>query len=288
MSKLLLHAPAKINLGLEILRKRGDGYHDIKTVFCQVSLYDEIRIVRMPHFAKASRGEQNIIINCSDGTVPTNESNSVYKALKLLGVAPLRPSAGSGLRLGQGAKVYIKKNIPVRAGLGGGTADAAVVLKVFGSKDGLSIGSDVPYQMVGGTKLGEGRGEILSNLPSLAGINIVICVPEFGVETKWAYDNVDYSKIGKGKIEGLIRAVKKRDVFGIAKNLHNDFEYWVLPEYPEIMKIKKDMIKYGALGALMTGSGSGVFGVCGNAQTAKTVFEKMKKKYKKSFLVKIL
>lgn len=284
MSDFILYAPAKINLGLEILGKRADGYHNLKTIFCSVSLYDEIKITRLPHFSRLqrnSRGKQDdkIIVACEDRMVPTDERNSAYKALKLLGM---------------GAMVSIKKEIPVKSGLGGGSGDGAAVLKVLG-KDredlmemGLEIGSDVPYQIAGGTKIGEGRGEILSELPSLAGLNLVICVPNRGVETKWAFQNVNYSKINSGKIERLVMAVKNRDIFEIARNLHNDFEDWVLPKYPEIGDVKKNMLKYGAMGALMTGSGSGVFGIFENENKAKFAYEEMRKIYKKTFLVKVL
>jgi 4-diphosphocytidyl-2-C-methyl-D-erythritol kinase len=265
MSKIVLQAPAKINLGLEILRKRTDGFHDIKTVFCSVNLFDEIKIVE---------NLNNVIeIFCDDKEIPTDERNTVYKALKLLRI---------------GATVNIKKRIPAKAGLGGGSSDAGVVIKHYGGGNGIEIGSDVPYAVVGGTKLGEGRGEILSELPSLGGINMVISVAGVGVDTKWAYENVDYEKIGKGCIEKLILATKSQNVFEIAKNLHNDFEYWVLPKYPEILEIKESMIKYGALGSLMTGSGSGVFGICEDEQTARTVYNSMKKLYRKTFLVKVI
>jgi len=266
MDKLILQAPAKINLGLEILKKKGDGYHDIKTVFCQVSLFDEIEIIE--------NNIEKIEIYCDDELVPTDEKNSVFKALKLLGK--------------NGLSVNIKKRIPAKAGLGGGSSDAGVVLKVYGGGSGLEIGSDVPYAVYGGTKIGEGRGEILSDLPSLAGMDMVVCVPDVGVDTKWAYENVDYGRIGKGKIEGLIEAVKKQYLFEIAENLHNDFEYWVLPKYPVIRDIKENMIKYGALGSLMTGSGSGVFGICENEDKAKGVYLQMKKMYSKTFLVKVI
>lgn len=280
MSKLLLQAPAKINLGLEILRKRTDGYHDIKTVFCSVSLYDVIEITRLQ--------DDRIIVNSLGEDVPKDEGNTVYKVLKLLGI---------------GAEVYIKKNIPVKAGLGGGSGDAGAILKYFGRGDlALEIGSDVPYFIKGGTQIGEGRGEILTELPSLAGIDVVICVPEVGVETGWAYQNVDYNKINSGKIDELIKEVshfaprqargfagdREKNLKKICDNLHNDFEYWVLPKYPEILKVKEDMVKYGARGALMTGSGSGVFGICGDEGAARGVYEKMRKQYRKTYLTKIL
>lgn len=266
MSKICLQAPAKINLGLEILRKRKDGYHDIKTIFCSVNLFDEIEI---------EETFDNIIkIFCDDKSVPTDEENTVYKALKLLGK--------------NGVRINIKKRIPVKAGLGGGSSDAAALLKYYGSGDGLEIGSDVPYFVEGGTKIGERRGEILSDLPSLTGMNMVICVPDAGVDTKWAYENIDYSKIGKGRIDKLISAVKEKNLIKICENLHNDFEYWALKEYPIISEIKEKMVGFGAVGALMTGTGSGVFGVCDNEKTAKKVFEEMKKEYKKTFLVKVI
>lgn len=278
-----MRAPAKINLGLEILKKRPDGYHDLKTIFCQVSLYDTIIIDELT--------ENKIQIDCDYPGVPIDEKNTIYKAAFFL-------KEKSGVK--KGVVINIEKKIPIEAGLGGGSSDAAAALlglnrlwKLNLDLDelisiGLKIGADVPYPVVGGTKFATGVGEVFENLPSAAGMNLVICVPDFGVSTKWAFEHVDYKMMGKGKINALIKAIKKRDKEAIATNLHNDLEYWVFKRCPIIAEIKERLLGYGALGAVMTGTGSGVFGIYRNRERAKEIYKRLKKDFKKTFLVKTI
>lgn len=280
MSNLLLHAPAKINLGLEIIRRREDGYHDIKTVFCQVSLYDEIEIREIGEIG-------DIEVICDDENVPTDKRNTVWKAARLLG-------------LKTGLKIIIKKRIPVKAGLGGGSSDAAAVLKGLNSLWKLNfstkrlveiaaqIGADVPYPVVGKTQYATGIGEILEELPTLSDIKILICVPDGHIDTSWAFGQIDLSDMNSGRIEELIGAVKKRNLKEIGQNLFNDFEELACRKIPDIIAIKKIMLDNGALGAVLTGTGSGVFGIFEENFKREKAYKILKKDYKDTFLTETL
>jgi len=188
----------------------------------------------------------------------------------------------------------------VAAGLAGGSSDAAQTLlglnKIWNlglnTKDlikfGLKIGMDVAYQLVGGTKLATHLGEKFQNLPSLPKIYFVLSNPGINVSTKWAYQHVDYSQIGKEQLQELISGIKEGNIKKIAQNLHNDFEFWIPNFYPAIKKIKQKMIQSGALGAMMSGSGPTVFGIYENRQAALKTVEVLKKDYPKTYLVENL
>jgi len=283
MKKICLKAPAKINLGLSILGKLASGYHEVKFIFQQVSLFDRIYLQEMP--------KDEIRVYCNNQDVPLNQVNTVYQAALLV---------KKTMKIKSGIAVRIEKNIPVAAGLGGGSSNAAQTLlglnKIWNlglnTKDlvkfGLKIGMDVAYQLVGGTKLATHLGEKFQNLPSLPKIYFVLSNPGINVSTKWAYENVDYSQIGKEQLEELILGIKQGDVKKIALNLHNDFEFWVPNFYPAISKIKKKMIQSGALGAIMSGSGPTVFGICENRHSAFKTAEILKREYPQTYVVKNL
>jgi len=283
MKKICLQAPAKINLGLSILGKLASGYHEVKFIFQQVSLFDRIWLQEIP--------KDEIRVFCNQKDVPLNQVNTVYQAAMLI---------KKTMKIKTGLALNIEKNIPVAAGLGGGSTDAAQTLlglnKIWNlglnTKDllkfGLKIGMDVGYQLVGGTKLATHLGEKFQNLPSLPKIYFVLSNPGFDVSTKWAYQHVDYSQVGKKQLEELISGIKEGDVKKIAQNLHNDFEFWVPNFYPAVLKIKKKMIQSGALGAIMSGSGPTVFGICENYNAALKTAEILKKDYPKTYLVENL
>ncbi len=232
-------AYAKINLGLRILGKRSDGYHSISTVFHRIDLFDEI----------AFEPSSSLEVLSSSDLAPGGESNLCYKAasevLKFLGIQ-------------QGVRMSITKNIPVGAGLGGGSADAALVLKqlpaIFNKQMddetlhtiALQLGSDVPFFLRPGSAIGTGRGEILEYFPLSIPYYILLCYPNIHVSTAWAYQqiqNIDTSPVD----------------FSLT-NLTNDFEPYVFKEYPEIGRLKQLMLDNGAIVSLMSGSGSSVFG----------------------------
>lgn len=283
MNQIWLQAPAKINLGLAILGKLNSGYHEVKFIFSQVSLFDRIQLKEIP--------TNEIKIICNDQQVPTDKINTVYQAALLL---------KKMVKTQKGLEIKIDKQIPVAAGLGGGSSDAAQALiginKLWNVglnttdliKVGFKIGVDVCYQLVGGTKLATHLGEKLNPLPNLPQIHLVLTNPNIEVSTKWAYTNIDYSQIGKNQLDSLIDAVKNKDVKKIAKNLHNDFEFWVPNLVPVILKIKKKMLKQGALGAIMSGSGPTVFGVCENKAVALKVYNSLKKEFPKTYLAQTI
>lgn len=282
MRSVTLKAPAKINLGLSIIKKLKNGYHEIESIFSQVSLFDRIHLKEIP--------EDEIRVFCDDKNVPTDKFNTVYQAAMLL----------KKLGIKKGVEVKIEKKIPVGSGLGGGSADAAQTLlglnKLWNlglnTKDlmklGIKIGADVCYQLVGGTKLGKHLGEKLTPLPRLPKTTIILCNPGVPIESKWAYEHVEENKIGKEQIKDLLFAIRAKSIKAVAQNLHNDFEFWVPNFYPVISKIKKKMLSLGAMGAAMTGSGSTVYGLCPNYQTAKKIYQKLKKEYSRTYLVKTL
>lgn len=283
MKKICLQAPAKINLGLSILGKLACGYHEVKFIFQQVSLFDRIYLKEIP--------EDEIRVFCNQQDVPLNQVNTVYQAAMLI---------KKTMKIKTGIVLNIEKNIPIAAGLGGGSADAAQTLlglnRIWNlglnTKDlikfGLKIGMDVAYQLVGGTKLATHLGERFQNLPSLPKISLVLSNPGISVSTKWAYQHIDYSQIGKKQLEELILGIKERDILKIAQNLHNDFEFWVPNFCPAVLKIKKKMLQSGALGSIMSGSGPTVFGIFKNQKSAFKTAEVLKKDYPKTYVVENL
>ncbi|MBM3205254.1 4-(cytidine 5'-diphospho)-2-C-methyl-D-erythritol kinase [Candidatus Shapirobacteria bacterium] len=283
MKKIKLAAPAKINLGLSILKKLQSGYHEVRFIFQQVSLFDRIYLQEIKN--------DDIRVYCNHQDIPLNQINTVYQAAMLV---------KKTMKIKTGIAVNIEKNIPLAAGLGGGSSDAAQTLlglnKIWNlglnTKDlirfGLKIGMDVAYQLVGGTKLATHLGEKLQKLPVLPPIYLVLCKPNVEVSTHWAYQHVDYSQIGQKQLNELIEAIKQKDVKKIAQNLHNDFEFWVPNFYPAILKIKQKMLKAGALGAMMSGSGPTVFGICPNQATAGKIAQTLKKDYQQTFVVENL
>lgn len=283
---LILKAPAKINLGLSILRKLKNGYHEVELIFSQVSLFDRIYLLEIE--------ENKIIVFCDDKRVPLGEPNTVYRAAKLL---------KDKMGIKKGIEIKIEKRIPVAGGLAGGSSDAAQTLiglnKLWNLglnleelvKLGAKIGLDVCYQILGGTRQeiqGRQKRGRFTKLPKLPSTPVVICNPGIEIETVWAYRYVDYSKVGKRQLRELLWAIRKKDLSRVAQSLHNDFEYWVPRFHPVIKKIKHKMLKNGALGALMSGSGSSVFALCPDLASGKKLYRALKKEYPKTYLVKTL
>ena len=249
-------AYAKINLYLDVISRRDDGFHNLKTVMHTVSLCDYIEL-------SADEAENTVVIlNCNSSSVPTDEKNLACRAaVEYLNKAGISASV----------KINLEKNIPVAAGLAGGSSDAAATLRamnrIFGklSNDELldiaaGLGSDVPYCLVGGTAICEGRGEILTQIEEVEAKNFVIAIGKERVSTPWAYSRLDdiYSDF-----DGSV----KRDIKSI-DSLFNIFETAVMPELPEVEIIKSRLLKYGASGALMSGSGPSVFGIFDNTEEA--------------------
>lgn len=274
-------APAKINLSLEVLGKRADGYHEISTVMQTVSLYDTVTL--------SDNDSESVTISCNYDGVPCDDSNICAKAAyRFFDYCRMNV---------KGVHIDIDKKIPTQAGLAGGSSDgAAVVLglnRLFGA--GLKpaemheicekVGADVPFCLSGGTKLATGIGTNLKKLPSFNCSDIVICKPDFvSVSTADAYKKVDALNPHASYTDEMIKALYSRDMFFISTTIFNDFELAL--SIPEVNKIKKIMIDCKARGAGMSGSGSAVFSVFTSPRKAKKCYERLKESYKEVFLCK--
>ena len=271
---------AKLNLTLDILRKREDGYHDLQMVMQSVSLCDDLTV-------SPTKGE---------GTMTTNLSYLPADGRNLAQMAAAAFRAATGL--GGGVDITIEKNIPVCAGMGGGSSDAAAVLRAMNeltgaglslmelAKIGEQVGSDVPYCVLGGTALAEGRGEILTPLPSLPHCHVAVCKPSFPVSTPQLFSRVDVRKIvRRPDTTGLMEALEQGDLIGVARRMYNVFEdVMESRRRAEIDSIKAAMIDCGALGASMSGSGPTVFGLFEEEDSARAAVERLGELYKSVFL----
>lgn len=263
-----LKAYAKVNLGLDVIRKREDGYHDVKMIMQSVNLYDCIR---------AEDIEDGIEISSNVSFVPNDESNLMYKAAKLL---------MDEFDIKRGIKLYLEKNIPVAAGMAGGSTDAAAVLKACNElfnlgltqeelmERGVKIGADVPYCIMGGTALSEGIGEVLTKIEGIPMCNILIAKPSIGVSTKYVYENLHANELTyHPDIDGMIECINAHDLYGIADKMENVLETVTVKKYPEIDRIKQFMKDNGALNSIMSGSGPTVFGLFDDEEIAKNAYE---------------
>ncbi len=283
MKEISLKAPAKINLGLSILKRLSPGYHEVKFIFQQVSLFDRI------HLKEIKKDEIKII--CNDKSIPLNKINTVYQAALLI---------KRKMKIKKGIQIKIDKQIPTSAGLGGGSSNAAQTLiglnRIWNLglntndllKLGVKIGMDVCYQLVGGTKMATHFGEKLKSLPELPKTYLVLSNPNQEVSTKWAYQNIDYSQIGKEQLKELIKGIQEKDIKKIAQELHNDFEFWIPNFYPAVLKIKEKLMENGALGAMMSGSGPTVFGIFETKFRAKKAYQTLKKDFPKTYLAETI
>lgn len=267
--KLSYKAYAKVNLGLDVLRKREDGYHDVKMIMQTVNLYDVIEI---------EASDDNLIsIVTENDSIPVNEDNLIYKACKLL---------MDEFNINRGVRITLIKNIPVAAGMAGGSTDAAYTLiginelfKLGLSKDelmkrGVKIGADVPYCIMGGTALSEGIGEILSPVLGMPNCNILIAKPPIDVSTKFVYENLHANELKRHPdIDGLKSYIEASDIYSIANKMENVLETVTVKEYPIIEEIKTYMKQNGALNSIMSGSGPTVFGLFDNYEVAKKAYD---------------
>ena len=271
MKEISVKALAKINLGLDVVRRREDGYHEVKMVMQTIHLFDRLEM-------KKTAGGITMTTNLS--FLPTNENNLVYKAAKLL---------MDEFQIRDGIDVKLHKYIPVAAGMAGGSTDAAAVLygmnRMFElglSKEelmqrGVKIGADVPYCIMRGTVLAEGIGEKLTPLPPMPKCQILIAKPPISVSTKMVYEKLDSCEIKEHPdIDGILDGLKNQDLEQVAASLGNVLEKVTVEAYPVIAQIKECMMEAGALGAMMSGSGPTVFGIFRDRRTAKEAFTKVK------------
>ncbi len=268
-----LKALAKINLGLDVLGKRENGYHDVRMVMQSIYLYDDVKIER--------KQDSEIVVKTNLYFLPTDENNIAYKAAKML---------MDEFHIHEGVHIFLNKHIPVSAGMAGGSSNAAAVLYgmniLFGlglSKEelmerGVKLGADVPYCIMRGTVLAEGIGEELTDLPTMPKCTVLIAKPPVSVSTKAVYEALDSKEIVEHPdIDGLIEGLKNADLHKIAKSMGNVLEDVTIPMHPVIEKIKDVIKKEGALNAMMSGSGPTVFGLFESKARAKAAQEKIKK-----------
>lgn len=282
MKQINLKSRAKINLSLDVIGKRPDGYHEVEMIMQQISLYDNIYI--------RERYDNEIKISTNCEYIPLNASNIAYKAADKLRQV---------LSISKGVDIYIDKQIPVAAGLAGGSSNAAAVLKGLNilwdlrlsTKEimdiGVTIGADVPFCILGGTALAEGIGERLT--PINSGIKntwVVLAKPPISVSTGEVYGRLDLSKItNKPNTAQLINAISEGNLYFVSNNMSNVLETVTEVKYSIITEIKRKMMEYNALGAMMSGSGPTVFGIYKSYEKAKSAYEHLSLFYKQTYMV---
>ncbi len=273
-------APAKINLFLDVLRKRPDGYHDLKMVMQTVSLYDTVHLYRI---------DTGIEVTCMCPGVPDGEANIAFKAAKLM---------FDHFRLPEGIRITVEKRIPAAAGLAGGSADAAAVIKGINklfdlgleigtlAQLGKEVGADVPFCIMGGTYIAEGIGEILTPLKPFLQVPIVLAKPGFSVSTAYVFSKYGNSNCTCSKdIMRLQDAVQRHDISEVGSSLFNALEQVTAEEFAEIREIKAVLNEKGASGSLMSGSGPSVFGLFEDEETAQNAYDILKNMYKDTYLL---
>ncbi|MCI9014553.1 MAG: 4-(cytidine 5'-diphospho)-2-C-methyl-D-erythritol kinase [Lachnospiraceae bacterium] len=269
MDKTTQRAYAKINIGLDVLRRRADGYHEVKMIMQTVDIYDELVLER--------RKEPGIELRMDNSDLPSGGDNLICRAADLL----FREK-----KITEGVNISLTKRIPIAAGMAGGSADAAAALRGlnelfdmgYSLKElqalGVGLGADIPYCLAGGTMLSEGIGEILTPLPAPPAAHLVIAKPDINVSTAFVYGNLHADRLAwHPDIDGMIAALQKGDLDGITGRLGNVLETVTVKAHPVIEQIKELLRKQGAENALMSGSGPTVFGIFKEKETAARAAE---------------
>ena len=274
MNQIELKALAKINLGLDVLGRRENGYHDVRMVMQSIYLYDEVKI--------AKKKEPGITLTTNLKFLPTGDGNIAYKAAQLL---------MDEFDLKEGVQITLNKHIPVAAGLAGGSSNAAAVLfgmnRLFGLRltqqelmdRGVKLGADVPYCVLGGTAIARGIGEVLTPLPAPADCHVIIAKPPVSVSTAYVYGHIKPLKITKRPdIEAMAQSIKDGDLKKMASLIYNVMEDVTVGEYPIISEIKQVMLDNGALNSIMSGSGPTVFGLFDDKEKAQQCVKTLEEK----------
>lgn len=269
IDKTIQRAYAKINIGLDVLRRRADGYHEVKMIMQTVDIYDELVLER--------RKQPGIELRMDNSELPSGGDNLICRAADLL----FREKKITG-----GVNISLTKRIPIAAGMAGGSADAAAALRGvnelfdlgYSLKElqalGVGLGADIPYCLAGGTMLSEGIGEILTPLPAPPAAHLVIAKPDINVSTAFVYGNLHADRLAwHPDIDGMIAALQKGDLDGITGRLGNVLETVTVKAHPVIEQIKELLRKQGAENALMSGSGPTVFGIFKEKETAARAAE---------------
>lgn len=282
MNSIELKSRAKINLSIDVLGKREDGYHLVEMIMQTIDLYDIIKIREL--------SSDNIIIKSNSNHIPLDENNIVYKAINLL---------KNKFKINKGVEVFIQKNIPIAAGMAGGSSNAAAVLVGLNKlwelnlseldlqELGFKLGADVPFCISGKAALAQGVGEELTFIKGLPkDITILICKPEIFVSTKDVYGGLDLNNIqNRPDNNKLLEDLRQENISSLAENMVNVLENVTSRDYREIKDIENIMLENGALGSMMSGSGPTVFGLYKNREDALKGKEELLKKYKQVYVV---
>ena len=272
MNRMKLKAYAKINLGLDVLGKREDGYHEVRMIMQTVRIYDRICLTK--------EKEPGIRIRTNLFYLPTDAENIVYRAAKLM---------IEEYQIKGGIEIDLQKYIPVAAGLAGGSSDAAAVLYGMNRmyhlglsleelmKQGVKLGADVPYCLIRGTALSEGIGEKLTPLSAAPDCWVLMAKPPVSVSTKFVYENLDTKELNQHPdIDGMLKAIETGNLYDLANKMGNVLETVTIPNYPVVAEIKEQIQKSGALNVLMSGSGPTVFGLFDSRERAERGYEILK------------
>jgi 4-diphosphocytidyl-2-C-methyl-D-erythritol kinase/energy-coupling factor transport system substrate-specific component len=282
--EIIEKAPAKINLGLDVLGKRSDGYHDLDMVMASVDLADRVTVREL-------EDETGIYLRSNSAFVPLNKKNHAYKAAGLI---------KKKFNIQKGVEIYIDKKIPVAAGLAGGSSDAAATLRALNqlwqlnltlaelSQLGEQIGSDVPYCVYGQTARVTGRGETVRPLEHDKKSWVILVKPEFGVSTPDIFRQVRLESVQHPDIDAIEKAVVTSDFDALCQNLGNSLEAVTLAKHPLILKIKQRLLTSGADGVLMSGSGPTVFALCQQEKKAQRICNSLKGFCEEVHLVRML
>lgn len=279
MNEIKLNANAKINLSLDVLSKRNDGYHELEMIMCEIPLFDVVKLKKQEKITLHLKGEYT----------PNNHQNTAYKAAKLF---------FDYTKIKNGAEIYIEKNIPVCAGLAGGSTDAASVIKGLNElyeanlsmeemiTIGDKVGKDVPFCLTGGVCLAKGTGEQLSKLNPLENCYLVLIKPDnIYVSTKDVFEKYDSIKNELHPYtKGMVKTLQKGNVVDFSRMMYNVLENVTSKMHPEIGEIKNELLDMGAIGAVMSGSGPSVFGIFLDFDKAEKAFKYFKEKYNHSYL----
>jgi 4-diphosphocytidyl-2-C-methyl-D-erythritol kinase len=281
--RLLVKAPAKINLSLDVLHKRPDGYHEVKMVMTTIDLADRIELI--------PQMDDTIQIISKNRFVPDDHRNLAYQAAKLL---------KDTFAIKQGIAISITKNIPVAAGLAGGSSDAAATLRGLNklwnlgltldelAELGAKIGSDVSFCVYGGTAIATGRGEKITPIPSPPPCWVILAKPSIGVSTAEVYRNLKVDEIQHPDVDGMVEAIWRQDYATICKLVGNVLEGVTLKKYPEVAHIKEQMKRFGADAVLMSGSGPTVFGLVQHDSRLQRIYNGLRGFCDQVFAVRIL
>lgn len=283
MTAITLPAYAKLNLTLDIIRKREDGYHDLQMVMQTVSLHDDVTVTLT--------GGDGVVCRCGD--IPGDESNLAVRAARAFfaetGVEPC------------GLEIEIVKRIPAQAGMAGGSSDGAATLRALRKllkpdlpgeeleRIAALVGSDVPYCVRGGTALAEGRGERLSTLRDAPRLHAVLCKPDFAISTPMLFSRVKVSELwNRPDTPGMLDAIHRGDTVGVLSRVKNVFETVLPTEYAGVFDIKERFLRLGAEATAMTGSGPTVFGLYRDEEAARAAYEALRSGYAQTFLTQFV